>query len=147
LARPDQRQRDGQGGRHGLLRGPLGGPLQEAGRGVPGGHQRADVRGWHRGRVLRPDAEGRRRGLAFPEFVSRKVAMRHGKYPFIIGFLAVPVALYVTFVVAAYLQTFQLAFTDWSGLGPITYVGFDNFVTMWPDELFWRSVRHNLFTP
>jgi N-acetylglucosamine transport system permease protein len=71
--------------------------------------------------------------------------MRHGKYPFIIGFLAVPVALYVTFVVAAYLQTFQLAFTDWSGLGPITYVGFENFVTMWNDTLFWRSVQHNLF--
>ena len=71
--------------------------------------------------------------------------MRHGKYPFIIGFLAVPVALYVTFVVAAYLQTFQLALTDWSGLGPITYVGFDNFVTMWNDDLFWRSVQHNLF--
>jgi len=71
--------------------------------------------------------------------------MRHGKYPFIIGFLAVPVALYLTFVVAAYLQTFQLALTDWSGLGPITYVGFDNFVTMWNDDLFWRSVQHNLF--
>jgi N-acetylglucosamine transport system permease protein len=71
--------------------------------------------------------------------------MRHGKYPFIIGFLAVPVALYVTFVVAAYVQTFQLAFTDWSGLGPITYVGFKNFVTMWHDSLFWRSVEHNLF--
>ena len=71
--------------------------------------------------------------------------MRHGKYPFIIGFLVVPVVLYVTFVVAAYVQTFQLAFTDWSGLGPITYVGFDNFVTMWNDSLFWRSVQHNLF--
>src|SRR5919107_1392513 len=70
--------------------------------------------------------------------------MRHGKYPFIIGFLAVPVALYVTFVVAAYLQTFQLAFTEWSGLGPIRYIGFDNFVTLWNDELFWRSVQHNL---
>ena len=71
--------------------------------------------------------------------------MRRGKYPFIIGFLVVPVALYGTFVVAAYIQTFQLAFTDWSGLGPISYVGFDNFVTMWNDSLFWRSVQHNLF--
>src|ERR1041384_2662325 len=70
--------------------------------------------------------------------------MRHGKYPFIIGFLAVPVVLYVTFVVAAYVQTFQLAFTDWSGLGPISYVGVDNFVTMWNDSLFWRSIQHNL---
>ncbi|MEU8241996.1 sugar ABC transporter permease [Actinoplanes missouriensis] len=71
--------------------------------------------------------------------------MRHGKYPFIIGFLAVPVALYGTFVVAAYIQTFQLAFTNWSGLGPITYNGFDNFERLWNDDLFWRSVGHNLY--
>ncbi len=71
--------------------------------------------------------------------------MRHGKYPFIIGFLAVPVALYVTFVVAAYVQTFQLSLTSWSGLGPIQYIGFDNFVKLWHDDLFWKSVRHNLF--
>jgi N-acetylglucosamine transport system permease protein len=71
--------------------------------------------------------------------------MRHGKYPFIIGFLVVPVALYAVFVVAAYLQTFQLALTNWTGLGPIQYVGFGNFVKLWHDELFWKSVRHNLF--
>jgi N-acetylglucosamine transport system permease protein len=71
--------------------------------------------------------------------------MRHGKYPFIIGFLVVPVALYCTFVVAAYVQTFQLSLTSWSGLGPIKYIGFDNFVKLWHDDLFWQSVRHNLF--
>jgi N-acetylglucosamine transport system permease protein len=71
--------------------------------------------------------------------------MRHGKYPFIIGFLAVPVALYATFVVAAYLQTFQLSLTSWSGLGPVQYIGLDNFVKLWHDDLFWKSVRHNLF--
>jgi N-acetylglucosamine transport system permease protein len=71
--------------------------------------------------------------------------MRHGKYPFIIGFLAVPLALYGIFVVAAYLQTFQLALTNWSGLGPVQYVGFNNFVKLWHDDLFWKSIRHNLF--
>ena len=71
--------------------------------------------------------------------------MRHGKYPFIIGFLAVPVALYCAFVVAAYLQSFQLALTEWTGLGPIKYVGFQNFVKLWHDDLFWKSIRHNLF--
>jgi N-acetylglucosamine transport system permease protein len=69
--------------------------------------------------------------------------MRHGKYPFIIGFLAVPVALYAIFVVAAYIQAFQLSLTSWSGLGPIEYIGFDNFVKLWNDSLFWKSVRHN----
>jgi N-acetylglucosamine transport system permease protein len=70
--------------------------------------------------------------------------MRHGKYPFIIGFLVVPVALYVTFVVAAYLQTFQLSLTSWSGLGPIHYIGLDNFSKLFHDSLFWKSLRHNL---
>jgi N-acetylglucosamine transport system permease protein len=69
--------------------------------------------------------------------------MRHGRYPFIIGFLAVPVALYGVFVVAAYIQTFQLALTSWSGFGPLEYNGFDNFVKLWHDGLFWKSLRHN----
>jgi N-acetylglucosamine transport system permease protein len=70
--------------------------------------------------------------------------MRHGKYPFIIGFLVVPVALYSVFVVAAYVQTFQLSLTSWSGLGPIRYIGFDNFRKLWHDSLFWTSLRHNI---
>jgi N-acetylglucosamine transport system permease protein len=72
--------------------------------------------------------------------------MRHGRYPFIIGFLAVPVALYVVFVVGAYVQTFWLSLTDWSGLGPVpTNLNFDNFVKIWHDNLFWKSIRHNGF--
>ncbi len=71
--------------------------------------------------------------------------MRHGKYPFIIGFLAVPVALYAIFVVAAYIQAFQLSLTNWSGLGPIEYTGFDNFAKLWNDTLFWKSLRHNAY--
>jgi N-acetylglucosamine transport system permease protein len=71
--------------------------------------------------------------------------MRHGKYPFIIGFLAVPVALYGVFVVAAYIQTFKLSLYSWSGLGSMDFIGFDNFVKLWHDPLFWTSIRHNLF--
>ena len=76
--------------------------------------------------VLRPDGEGRpggRQGLLDHEVhplliavTEGQDAMRHGKYPFIIGFLVVPVALYAIFVIAAYVQTFQLSLTDWSGL-------------------------------
>jgi N-acetylglucosamine transport system permease protein len=70
--------------------------------------------------------------------------MRHGKYPFIIGFLVVPVALYAVFVIGAYLQTFWLSLTNWSGLGPVpSQLSFDNFVKLWNDDLFWRSLRHN----
>jgi N-acetylglucosamine transport system permease protein len=47
--------------------------------------------------------------------------MRHGKYPFIIGFLVVPVALYAVFVVWAYIQAFYLSVYEWSGLGPVEH--------------------------
>jgi N-acetylglucosamine transport system permease protein len=70
--------------------------------------------------------------------------MRHGKYPFIIGFLVVPVALYGVFVVAAYVQTFKLAFYSWSGLGAAEFSGFDNFRQLWGDTQFWGSLRHNI---
>ncbi|MFI1987847.1 carbohydrate ABC transporter permease [Actinoplanes sp. NPDC020271] len=71
--------------------------------------------------------------------------MRHGKYPFIIGFLVVPLALYLVFVVGAYLQMFQLSFTDWSGFGSFNYVGFDNFAKLWDDPVFWIALRHNVY--
>jgi N-acetylglucosamine transport system permease protein len=70
--------------------------------------------------------------------------MRHGKYPFIIGFLVVPLALYLVFVVGAYLQMFVLALTDWSGFGGYNFIGFDNFTKLWHDSVFWIALRHNI---
>jgi len=72
--------------------------------------------------------------------------MKHGRYPFIIGFLIVPVAIYGTFVVAAYIQAFQLSFTNWRGFSPkVNYIGFDNFVKLFHDSTFWKAIQHNLF--
>jgi len=72
--------------------------------------------------------------------------MKHGRYPFIIGFLIVPVAIYGTFVVAAYVQAFQLSFTNWRGFSPkVNYIGLDNFVKLFHDSTFWKAIQHNLF--
>jgi N-acetylglucosamine transport system permease protein len=71
--------------------------------------------------------------------------MRHGKYPFIIGFLVVPVALYGLFVIWAYVQMFTLSFTSWTGFGKATGNGFDNYKRLWHDTVFWAALRHNLF--
>jgi N-acetylglucosamine transport system permease protein len=70
--------------------------------------------------------------------------MKHGRYPFIIGFLIVPVAIYATFVIAAYVQAFQLSFTNWRGFSPdVSYIGFDNFVKLFHDTTFWKAIRHH----
>src|SRR3954451_16435483 len=70
--------------------------------------------------------------------------MRQGKYRFIIGFLAAPVTLYLVFVIWPYIQTVQISLTNWNGFSTPTYVGLDNFKTLFRDEIFWAAVRHHL---
>jgi N-acetylglucosamine transport system permease protein len=71
--------------------------------------------------------------------------MRHGKYRFIIGFLAVPVALYAVLVISPFVQDFQISLTDWSGLTPEKhYIGLDNYQKIIHNDLFWKALWHNV---
>jgi N-acetylglucosamine transport system permease protein len=69
--------------------------------------------------------------------------MRHGRYPFIFGFLIAPVAIYLVFVIAPYVQAFYIALTNWRGFAPPTWAGFDNFTRMAGDAAFWKAVKHH----
>ncbi|MEU7134166.1 sugar ABC transporter permease [Streptomyces sp. NPDC046261] len=71
--------------------------------------------------------------------------MQHGKYRFIAGFLVLPLAIYGIFVVSPFVQAVYYSFTDWTGLSPdFTVTGFDNYQRLWHDEVFWKSVGHNV---
>ncbi|PZF85816.1 carbohydrate ABC transporter permease, partial [Micromonospora deserti] len=70
--------------------------------------------------------------------------MRHGRYPFIVGFLTVPVAIYVTFVIGPYAQAFYLATTNWRGVSANPkFIGLENFERLLSDDIFWKAVRHH----
>ncbi|MFI6825384.1 carbohydrate ABC transporter permease [Micromonospora sp. NPDC050187] len=70
--------------------------------------------------------------------------MRHGRYPFIIGFLAAPVAIYVTFVLGPYAQAFYLAMTNWRGVSANPeFIGLENFTRLLDDDVFWKAIRHH----
>ncbi|MCC3767390.1 carbohydrate ABC transporter permease [Streptomyces sp. UNOC14_S4] len=71
--------------------------------------------------------------------------MRHGKYRFIAGFLALPLAIYAIFVISPFVQAFQLAMTDWSGLaGKAKYTGFKNYDRLVHSDEFWNALKHNV---
>ncbi|MGW0547513.1 carbohydrate ABC transporter permease [Streptomyces altiplanensis] len=71
--------------------------------------------------------------------------MQHGKYRFIVGFLAAPLALYAIFVIWPFIQSIYYSFTDWTGLSPdFKMVGFDNYSRMLEDQIFWDSLGHSL---
>ena len=70
--------------------------------------------------------------------------MRHGKYRFLAGAMAAPLALYAIFVISPYAQAFYLAFTDWNGVSnEANPVGLANFTKLWSDELFLAALRNN----
>lgn len=70
--------------------------------------------------------------------------MRHGRYPFVAGFLAVPVLLYAVFVISPYVQTFFYSFTDWRGVSNrVNVIGFDNYTALFSDDVFRRALGHN----
>ncbi|MFI8324823.1 MULTISPECIES: carbohydrate ABC transporter permease [unclassified Streptomyces] len=71
--------------------------------------------------------------------------MQHGKYRFIVGFLAVPLALYALFVIWPFIQSIYYSLTDWTGLSPeFGFVGLDNYTRLFQDEIFWKSLQHSL---
>jgi N-acetylglucosamine transport system permease protein len=71
--------------------------------------------------------------------------MRHGKYPFIVGFLAAPVIIYVVFVVSPYVQAFYIALTNWKGISANPqFTGLENFTRLVKDDVFWDAVRHHV---
>jgi N-acetylglucosamine transport system permease protein len=71
--------------------------------------------------------------------------MQHGKYRFIVGFLALPLAIYGIFVISPFVQAFQISMTDWSGVkGAAKFTGFDNYDKLLHSHEFINALKHNV---
>ncbi|MEV7279217.1 sugar ABC transporter permease [Streptomyces sp. NPDC093111] len=71
--------------------------------------------------------------------------MRKGQYQFVTGFLFVPVALYLVFVIWPYIQTIGYSLTDWKGQSQtFSFVGLDNYVALFQDDVFLGAIWHNV---
>jgi N-acetylglucosamine transport system permease protein len=70
--------------------------------------------------------------------------MRHGKYPFILGFLVAPLTVYAVFVISPFIQSFHYSLTDWTGVSPeFSYVGLENFEALLDDSVFLQAIGNN----
>ncbi|MDX6759751.1 sugar ABC transporter permease, partial [Streptomyces sp. F8] len=74
-----------------------------------------------------------------------QVVQGRGRAGFIAGFLLAPLALYLTFVIWPYVQTFGYSFTNWTGQSPtFDFVGVDNYSALMKDEVFRGALWNNL---
>ncbi|MCX4471262.1 Lactose transport system permease protein LacF [Micromonospora sp. MW-13] len=72
--------------------------------------------------------------------------MRHGVARFVTGFLALPVALYLFYVVWPFAQAAGYSLTSWGGYSDKQeFVGLDNYVRLFSDELIRKAFWHNVF--
>ncbi len=64
---------------------------------------------------------------------------------FFVVFLGLPVAIFALFVIWPFVQAAYYSMTNWSGFSPdMTFVGLDNYVRLFHDDIFMTAVRNNI---
>ncbi|HPF45483.1 MAG: sugar ABC transporter permease [Alphaproteobacteria bacterium] len=53
-------------------------------------------------------------------------------------FISVPIVYFILVRFYPTLDAFSISLTDWNIVGKKTYIGFDNFVRLWHDPVFWQ---------
>ena len=59
-------------------------------------------------------------------------------------FLAPGMAMFLVYVIYPILQSINISFYEWDGLGPKTWVGGQNYVDLLDDDSFYTSLKNNL---
>jgi len=63
----------------------------------------------------------------------------------IFAYLLIPVALYVFAVFIPLITAGYYSFFEWKGGPNKTFIGFENYVTLLKDSIFWQSFSHNIY--
>jgi N-acetylglucosamine transport system permease protein len=75
----------------------------------------------------------------------RRRPLTFDRVSFMVVFLGLPLAVFVIFVVSPFVQALYYSLTDWSGFSSgMNFVGFDNYVKLFHDDIFLKAVRNNV---
>lgn len=84
-------------------------------------------------------------GGAAPARRRRRGRLTFDRISFFLVFLGVPLAIYITFVVSPFIQAFYYSLLEWGGFsGDMTFIGLQNYVTLFHDDLFLKAMRNNI---
>jgi raffinose/stachyose/melibiose transport system permease protein len=70
--------------------------------------------------------------------------LQRNKLAILIG-LVPALLIYLIFSIIPILISIYYSFMDWNGFGPMEFVGFQNFIDIAKDPIFWKSVKNNIF--
>ena len=69
---------------------------------------------------------------------------RHQKWMAPTLFLAPALFMFLVFVVNPIIQSIAVSFTEWDGLGPKEFIGFDNYRELFQDPTFFTAIWNNV---
>lgn len=77
--------------------------------------------------------------------VRRRRPLTFDRVSFFVVFLGLPVAIFAIFVISPFIQALYYSLTNWSGFtSKLGFVGMDNYVRLFHDDIFLRAVRNNV---
>lgn len=75
----------------------------------------------------------------------RRKKLTFDKVSFMAVFLGLPLVIYLVFVISPFAQAIYYSMTSWSGFdNNMPFVGFDNYVKLFNDDIFMLSVRNSI---
>ncbi|ALV46828.1 carbohydrate ABC transporter membrane protein 1, CUT1 family [Arthrobacter alpinus] len=75
----------------------------------------------------------------------RRKKLTFDKVSFMAVFLGLPLAIYLVFVISPFAQAVYYSMTSWGGFdNNMPFVGFDNYVKLFKDDIFMLSVRNSV---
>lgn len=70
----------------------------------------------------------------------KSIALKNNLQNFL--FVLPAVAIFVTFYIIPFINMFWLSLHEWYGIGPVQFVGMDNFKELMSDKIWWDSIWH-----
>src|SRR5262245_64456143 len=72
--------------------------------------------------------------------VGRDIVRNRWPYLFVSPFYI----FFAIFALYPILFSIYLSFSEWKGLGPIKFVGLDNYILLFKDKVFWQSMANGV---
>ncbi|EDQ34903.2 ABC-type sugar transport system, permease component [Hoeflea phototrophica DFL-43] len=84
--------------------------------------------------------------IAFPAARPRNSFFRRNRLVIMpLLFIAPAFGMFSLFVIYPIAQSIALSFIEWQGIGPKKWIGFQNYIMLFNDPVFWKSLVNNIY--
>lgn len=77
--------------------------------------------------------------------IKRILSREHSKIFFVLAFIVPAVAIFIYACVSPIFKSIYSSFFRWSGFSNMTFIGLDNYIRIFKDTVFYKSIRNDIY--